>query len=75
MISVFTHKGVALEKGFQIFASSSQYLAQIFMIIPLVSSAFIYYNLVERKESLGLFERIENFGNLPSANLHPEEEY
>ncbi len=75
MVSVFTHKGHVVEKGFEIFLAASQYLAQIFMIIPLVSSAFIYHSLVERKESLGLLERIKNFGNTSSESLHTEEEY
>lgn len=75
MISMFTQGGQKLQLGYQVFISISQYLVQVFMIIPIVAMAFIYYNLVERKESVGLLERIDNFGNGDVPLQHPDEEY
>jgi hypothetical protein len=52
-----------------------QYLSQVFMILPLVCSAFCYFNLRERQESYGLLERIGKLGG-PKDNLNaPKEEY
>lgn len=75
MVSAFSGGGLEVLKGYQIFVSISQYLAQVFMIIPLVAIAFIYYNLVERKESQGLMGRIDSFGSNQPATSHPDEEY
>lgn len=75
MVSAFSGGGVQVLKGYQIFTSISQYVSQVFMIIPLVATAFIYANLVERKESQGLMSRIEGFGNVPAPVSHPEEDY
>ncbi|MNR22336.1 hypothetical protein D3C85_1392840 [compost metagenome] len=75
MITAFSGKGLQVLKGYQIFTSISQYVAQIFMIIPLVATAFIYFNLVERKESQGLMSRIEGFGNAQAPVSHPDEDY
>lgn len=75
MISAFSGGGLDILKGYQIFTSISQYLAQVFMIIPLVALAFIYYNLAERKESQGLMGRIEGFGNTQAPVSHPDEDY
>ncbi|RZL50935.1 MAG: hypothetical protein EOP00_01845 [Pedobacter sp.] len=52
------------------------HLAQILMIIPIICSALIYFNLVERKESSGLLGRIEGLGknfNTPPTESIPEE--
>lgn len=37
--------------------------AYTMQIIPIIGIAFQYFNLVERKESVGLMEKIEDFGN------------
>ncbi|RZK64422.1 MAG: hypothetical protein EOO92_27530 [Pedobacter sp.] len=75
MITAFSGNGLQVLKGYQIFTSISQYVAQIFMVIPLVATAFIYFNLVERKESQGLMNRIEGFGNTQAPASHPDEDY
>jgi hypothetical protein len=75
MISSFTQGDAKLIKGLQIITVISQSLSQVFMIIPLVSFAFIYYNLVERKESQGLMGRIDTFGTAAAPVSHPDEEY
>jgi len=75
MVSAFSGGGLEVLKGYQIFVSISQYLAQVFMIVPLVAIALIYYNLVERKESQGLMGRIDSFGSNQPATSHPDEEY
>lgn len=74
LASDFTQHGTSLKKGYQIFVTVSQYLAQLFAIIPLVAASFIYYNLVERKESVGLMARIANFGK-NEAVQNMQEEY
>lgn len=75
LTSYFSQKGEALQQGFQFFVAVSQHLSQVFLIIPLVTSAFIYYNLVERKESVGLMKRISDFGNSSNQVVHPDEDY
>jgi len=75
MVSMFSGGGMKVLKVYQIFTSISQYIAQVFMVIPLVATAFIYFNLAERKESVGLMGRIEGFGNTPTPISHPDEDY
>ncbi len=75
MINAFSGGGLDVLKGYQVFTSVSQYLAQVFSVIPIVATAFIYHNLVERKESQGLMNRIEDFGNTQAPVVHPDEEY
>lgn len=76
MASAFTHLEQPITKGYAIATSVSQYLSQIFMIIPIIGSTFIYFNLVERKESSGLLNRIDGLGQQsqtpPTENI-PEE--
>ncbi|WP_461788698.1 hypothetical protein [Pedobacter sp.] len=73
--SYFSQGGEAMQQGFQIFIAVSQHLSQIFLIIPLVTTAFIYYNLVERKESFGLMNRISEFGKGSNQVAQADEEY
>lgn len=75
MVSAFSGGSFQVLKGYQMFSAISQYLAQVFIIIPLVATAFVYANLVERKESQGLLSRIEGFGSTPAPVSHPEEDY
>lgn len=75
MVSAFTQGDIKILKSYQIVTAISQSLSQVFMIIPLVSMAFIYYNLAERKESQGLMGRIEGFGKSSAAITHPDEDY
>jgi hypothetical protein len=50
-----------------------QYLSQVFVILPLICSAFCYFNLRERQESYGLLERIGKLGS-PKDNLNSSKE-
>lgn len=75
MISAFTHAEQPISKTYAIVTSISQYLAQIFYVIPLIASTLIYYNLVERKESSGLLERIGNLGQSTTPDHSNQEEY
>ena len=77
MIDTITHFGKPINTTYTIISAISTYLAQIFMIIPIICSALIYHNLVERKESSGLLNRIDSLGNnnnytAPSESI-PEE--
>lgn len=75
MISAFSGGDLEVLRAYQVFTSISQSLSQVFMIIPIVSMAFIYANLAERKESQGLLSRIEEFGSTTAPVSHPDEEY
>lgn len=68
------HAEHTLSNGYTIVVAIFTYVAQVFVVIPIVASAFIYFNLVEKKESSGLLERINNLGQPQNNNLdHPEE--
>ena len=69
----FTDINSPFTVGYSIVSSVSQYLASVFLIIPIVSSALIYFNLVELKESTGLLERINAFGEKTADHATPEE--
>ncbi|MES2651570.1 MAG: hypothetical protein V4663_07515 [Bacteroidota bacterium] len=73
MVSAFTHEPGTINKSYVFISSISQYLSQVFMIIPIVCSALIYFNLVERKESSGLLSRIDSLGSSAEPN-HPDQE-
>lgn len=73
MLSAFTHAEAPITKTYAIIVSISQYAAQIFIIIPIIGSTLCYFNLVERKESLGLLGRIDEFGQNTKDNSVPEE--
>lgn len=71
--SAFTHLDRPLTATYAIVTSISGQLSMIFMIIPIVSFALIYFNLVERKESTGLMDRIDAFGGAKTTDFTPEE--
>lgn len=75
MASAFTHLEQPITKTYAIVTSVAQQLSQVFLVIPIISSTLIYYNLVERKENTGLMSRIENFGQntTPLDNTKLEE--
>lgn len=75
MINTFSAADLKVLKGYHVFTSISLSISQVFAIIPLVAIAFIYFSLVERKESQGLMSRIEEFGNTQAPVSHPEEDY
>jgi len=74
MVSAFTHAEQPITKTYAIVTSISQYISQVFLIIPIVCATLIYFNLVERKESAGLMDRIDGLGKAPEQfNSTPEE--
>ena len=75
LISAFTHAEQPITKTYAVVTSISQYLAQIFYTIPLIASTLIYYNLVERKESSGLMDRIDSLGQTTNQDLSNPEDY
>jgi hypothetical protein len=75
MVQTFSGGAKPLANAYEIFIAISQYLSQVFIIVPLVATAFIYFNLVEQKESRGLLERMENFGTAEAPVSHPDEDY
>ena len=62
MASAFSSKPGAISRSYVFITSISSYASLVFMIIPVVCSALLYFDLVERKESLGLLSRIEDLG-------------
>lgn len=75
MVSALTHAEKPIGNAYVIVSSIGQYLSYFFFLIPMIASALIYFNLVERKESVGLMSRIENLGADAAETHHPEEEY
>ncbi len=77
MVSTVTHFGKPISATYSIISAVFSYVAQLFMVIPIVCSALIYYNLVERKESSGLLNRIDSLGDnnnyTPPTESIPEE--
>ena len=45
----------------------------IVMMVPIIGIAFQYFNLVERKESTGLMQKIDSFGTQTSTVEREEE--
>jgi hypothetical protein len=75
MVSAFTHLEQPITKTYAIVISLAQQLSQVFMVIPIISSTLIYFNLVERKENTGLMSRIENLGQTTGPENSTPEEY
>ncbi|MFD0939958.1 hypothetical protein [Pedobacter boryungensis] len=73
IVGAFTHAEQPITRTYAFVSSIFQQIAYIFMIIPIISSTFIYYNLVERKESLGLLNRIDGLGQNSNQAETPEE--
>lgn len=73
MASSFTHLEQPITKTYAIASSVGQQLSLVFMIIPIIGAAMVYFNLVERKESSGLMNRIESLGQTAPDNSTPEE--
>jgi hypothetical protein len=76
LATTFTHLEQPLNRSSAIITAVCQHIANVFMIIPIIGATFIYFNLVERKESIGLLSRMEGLGQssstLPTENI-PEE--
>jgi len=75
MASAFTHLEQPITKTYAIVTSLAQQLSQVFMIIPIISTTLIYFNLVERKENTGLLSRIESLGQTTAPDNSTPEEY
>lgn len=75
MVNTITNPSNPISRSYAILSSISSYIAQVFLIIPIICSAFCYFNLVEQKESTGLMDRIEGFGNTstPQSTTNQEE--
>ncbi|WP_316802661.1 hypothetical protein [Pedobacter nototheniae] len=74
MVGAFTHTANPLTKTYAFLISILQYISYIFTIIPLICGTLIYFNLVERKESSGLMDRIDGLGKTGDQTyIHPEE--
>ncbi|MGB4776559.1 MAG: hypothetical protein WBP45_15380 [Daejeonella sp.] len=75
MINTFTGTEKTLSNIYAIVLAVSQYLALVFIIIPVVCGTMCYFNLVERKENTGLMSRMDSLGK-DKDNLNPvSEEY
>ena len=75
MVSAFTHGERAITSSYAVVSSISQQMSYIFMIIPVICSSLIYFNLVERKENLGLLQRMDQMGQQPDQDFTANEEY
>ena len=75
MAKAFTNDPGNVNRPLIFISSISQYLSQIFMVIPIICSALIYFNLVERKENLGLLNRIGGFGQHKDNEHNDQEQY
>jgi len=74
MIGLFSSTNPEMSLVFTMLTTVLQYLCQVFMTFPLITVALVYFNLVEEKESLGLMERISNFGAaVKPIDSRPEE--
>lgn len=75
MVGIFTHKGPHMSLGLTMVTTVLQSLCQVFTILPIITVSLMYFNLVEQKEHVGLFERISNFGQADKPIDNRPEEY
>lgn len=75
MVGAFTQGERTITNVYAVISSVSQQISYIFMIIPIICSSLIYFNLVERKENLGLFQRMDSLGQNPETDQTIHEEY
>lgn len=75
MVGAFTQGERTITNVYAVISSISQHISYIFMIIPIICSSLIYFNLVERKENLGLFQRMDSLGQNPETDQTIHEEY
>lgn len=74
MAKTFTHNGRVIDDITVVAGALFQSVFQVFLIVPTVCSAICYYNLVERHENSGLFDRINDLGE-KKADFNSKEEY
>ncbi|RYG21292.1 MAG: hypothetical protein EOO07_03000 [Chitinophagaceae bacterium] len=75
MGSAFARNPGEISASYVFISSIAQYVSQMFMIIPIVCSTLIYFNLVERRESMGLLSRINDLGQDTKPNDLDQEQY
>lgn len=75
MVGAFTQGERTITNVYAVISSVSQQISYIFMIIPIICSSLIYFNLVERKENLGLFQRMDSLGQNSETDQTIQEEY
>ena len=75
MVGTFTQGERTITNVYAVVASVSQQISYIFMIIPIICSSLIYFNLVERKENLGLLQRMDSLGQNTETDQSIQEEY
>lgn len=73
MISTLSHSEKSVRSIYAIFTAIFTYIAYIFFTIPIITSCLIYFNLVERKESTGLLDRINTMGTHTTSHTQQEE--
>ncbi|MFW0714918.1 hypothetical protein [Pedobacter sp. N23S346] len=74
MLGMFSNKGPQMSLTLTMITTILQSLCQVFTIVPIITVSLMYFNLVEEKESIGLMERISNFGNTEKPiDTRPEE--
>jgi len=74
MAGTFIHSSKALGLLTVTLGVLIQSLFQVFLIVPTVCVALCYYNLVERHENSGLFDRINDLGE-KKTDFNSNEEY
>jgi hypothetical protein len=72
MLNTFSSKSRGGSNLTIILSSILQYLPHLFLVVPVITSALLYYSLLEKQESAGLLERIDRFGEKPTEPLQPE---
>ncbi|KLT64927.1 hypothetical protein [Pedobacter sp. BMA] len=75
MVGMFSHKSPQMSLTLTMITTVLQSLCQVFFIVPIITITLSYFSLVEQKESLGLMERITQFGNTEQPTDHRPEEY
>lgn len=75
MVGAFTQGERTITNAYAVISAVSQQISYIFMIIPIICSSLIYFNLVERKENLGLLQRMDSLGQNPETDQTIQEEY
>lgn len=74
MLAMFSSKNPQMSLTLTLITTVLQSLCQVFTIVPIITISLMYFNLVEEKESVGLMERISNFGNTEKPiDTRPEE--
>lgn len=79
MVLTFSHfgaKGALTEEvpfAFMVVTTFCTFLASVVRSILYIINGFHYYSLVEKKEGLGLLQRIDEIGNTPDT--HVEQQY